>query len=111
MPQSANWRVGDVGEDVGKPGLRSISLSLALMIKVLMKAARSAPRSDPATSHDLLPSAKPRNARSAALLKGMVYLAARLVAGLSQDRREAKEDRAPALCLVKDRLDALDLLR
>ena len=36
-------------------------------VSVAMKAARSAPRSDPAKSHDFLPSAKPRNARSAAL--------------------------------------------
>ena len=41
-------------------------------MSVYMRAARSAPRSDPANSHDFLPRAKPRSARSAALLKGMV---------------------------------------
>src|ERR1700736_2752212 len=46
----------------------STSLSLAVMIKVAMTAARSAPRSDPANSRDLRPRAKPRRARSAALL-------------------------------------------
>jgi hypothetical protein len=37
-----------------------------------MIAARSAPRSEPAKSHDFRPKARPRSARSAALLKGMV---------------------------------------
>ncbi len=40
-----------------------------------MTAARSAPRWEPAKSQDFLPRARPRNARSAALLKGMVFAA------------------------------------
>jgi hypothetical protein len=47
----------------------SMSLSLAVMINVVTAAARSAPRSEPANNHDFLPRAKPRSARSAALLK------------------------------------------
>jgi hypothetical protein len=39
---------------------------------VYIKAAHSAPRSEPANSHDFLPRARRRSARSAALLKGMV---------------------------------------
>ena len=50
----------------------STSLSLAVWMSVYMRAVRSAPRSDPANNHDFLPRAKPRRARSAALLKGMV---------------------------------------
>ena len=45
----------------------STSLSLGVMISVDMAAARSAPRSEPAKSHDFLPNANPRRARSAAL--------------------------------------------
>src|SRR5262245_23354726 len=45
----------------------STSLSLAVIISVVMAAARPAPRSEPAKSHDFLPSANPRRARSAAL--------------------------------------------
>ena len=41
-------------------------------MSVYMRAVRSAPRSDPANSHDFLPRASPRSARSAALLTGMV---------------------------------------
>jgi hypothetical protein len=47
----------------------STSLSFAVWTSVYMTAARSAPRSDPANSHDFLPSARPRSARSAALLE------------------------------------------
>src|SRR5690606_32543149 len=43
----------------------STSLSFAVPIRVYMTAARSAPRSDPAKSHDFLPRARPRSARSA----------------------------------------------
>jgi len=46
----------------------SRSLSLAIPMSVYISAARSAPRSDPANNHDFLPSARPRRARSAALL-------------------------------------------
>src|ERR1041385_7638312 len=46
----------------------SMPLSLAVTISVYIAAARSPPRSEPANSHDLRPSAMPRNARSAALL-------------------------------------------
>ena len=47
-------------------------MSFAVLIRVAIAAARSAPRSEPAKSHDFLPRAKPRSARSAALLKGMM---------------------------------------
>ena len=45
----------------------STSLSFAVTISEYMAAARSPPRSEPANSHDFLPRAIPRNARSAAL--------------------------------------------
>ena len=59
---SAIWPRASASEACG-----STSLSLAVMISVVMAAARSAPRSEPAKSHDFLPSANPRRARSAAL--------------------------------------------
>lgn len=46
----------------------SMSFIFAVTIKEYMKAALSPPRSEPAKSQDLLPSAIPRSARSAALL-------------------------------------------
>ena len=45
----------------------SMSLSLAVTIRLYMAAARMPPRSEPAKSHDFLPNAIPRSARSAAL--------------------------------------------
>jgi hypothetical protein len=59
--------VGDSGEHVGKPGLWVDVVELGRH-DVAMTAARSAPRSEPANSQDLRPKAKPRKARSAALL-------------------------------------------
>src|SRR5436190_22987246 len=46
----------------------STPFSLAVTIRLYIAAARRPPRSDPANSHDFLPSAIPRSARSAALL-------------------------------------------
>jgi hypothetical protein len=39
--------VGDAAERVGEPGLRVMSLSLAVAISVYIAAARSPPRSEP----------------------------------------------------------------
>ena len=64
--------IGDAGEDISEPSLRIDVVELAVWMSVYMSAARSAPRSDPANSHDFLPRAKPRRARSAALLTGMM---------------------------------------
>jgi hypothetical protein len=55
----------------------STSLSLAVWMSVYMRAARSAPRSDPANSHDFLPRAKPRRARSAALFERQILPSSR----------------------------------
>ncbi|BAI75275.1 transposase (plasmid) [Azospirillum sp. B510] len=46
----------------------SMSFIFAVTIRLYMAAARCPPRSDPQNSHARLPSAMPRNARSAALL-------------------------------------------
>src|SRR5271156_7231016 len=54
----------------------STSLSFAVWMSVYMRAARSAPRSDPANSHDFLPRAKPRRARSAALFERQILVVA-----------------------------------
>ncbi len=62
----------------------STSLSFAVMISVAMAAARSAPRSEPANSHDFLPSAKPRSARSAALFVRQIRPSSRKPAKRSQ---------------------------
>lgn len=61
------WNVGDASEQIGEPGLRTDSLSFAVMISIAMTAARSAPRSQPAKSQDLRPRANPRSTRLAAL--------------------------------------------
>src|SRR5262249_26587122 len=45
----------------------STSFILAVTMRLYMAAARSPPRSDPQNSHDFLPRAMPRKARSAAL--------------------------------------------
>src|SRR6185437_1885539 len=45
----------------------SASFIFAVMMRLYMAAARSPPRSDPQNSHDFLPRAMPRRARSAAL--------------------------------------------
>src|SRR4029077_13650524 len=45
----------------------STSFILAETMRLYMAAARSPPRSEPAKSHDFLPRAMPRSARSAAL--------------------------------------------
>src|ERR1700677_1291312 len=66
--QPVESEVVDAREHVGKPGLRVDIVELADMIKVAMTAARSSPRSEPANSQHLPPRAKPRRARSAALL-------------------------------------------
>src|SRR4051812_42257330 len=46
----------------------STSFNLAVTIRLYIAAARCPPRSEPANSHDFLPRAIPRSARSAALL-------------------------------------------
>ena len=63
---------GDTGQDVGQPGLRIDVVHLAVTMMLYMAAARCPPRSEPANSHDFLPSAIPRNARSAALLERQI---------------------------------------
>jgi hypothetical protein len=59
---------GNTGQHIGEPGLGSMSLSFAVTISPYSSAARSPPRSEPAKSQALRPRARPRNARSAALL-------------------------------------------
>ena len=68
--RSANWLCGWLAMRASTSASHacgSISLSFAVPISVYMTAALSAPRSEPAKSQDFLPSARPRNARSAAL--------------------------------------------
>ena len=61
--------IGDPGQDVGQLGLRSTLFNLAVTIRLYIAAARCPPRSEPANSHDFLPRAIPRKARSAALFE------------------------------------------
>ena len=70
----------------------STSLSFAVVIRVAIAAARSAPRSEPAKSHDFLPRANPRSARSAALFDRQMRPSSR------------KRKGVPALEHVVDRL-------
>src|SRR5882757_7054998 len=62
----------------------STSLSRTVWIRVYITAARSPPRSEPANSHDFLPSAIPRSARSAALLVRQIRPSSRKRANASQ---------------------------
>ena len=65
--------VGDFVEDVGEPRLRIDIVQLAGLDETCTwMAARCRPRPSRQNSHDFRPSATPRSARSAALLKGMV---------------------------------------
>src|SRR5436190_17996311 len=87
----------------------SISLSFAEAISVVMAAARAAPRSEPAKSHDFLPRAKPRSARSAALL---VHGTATFPAGAGAKRkRPAPTTTRPAMAAKLLKFDGNTNLR
>src|ERR1700704_4824775 len=58
--------VVDPTKHVGQPSLRIDVIEPAGLDQRFITAARSPPRSEPANSHDFLPSAMPRSARSAA---------------------------------------------
>jgi hypothetical protein len=63
----------DAGEHISKPGLRIDAVQARGLNQRIHDCCSLAPRSEPQNSHDLRPSAMPRNSRSAALLKGMVF--------------------------------------
>jgi hypothetical protein len=81
--------IGDVAQHVGELGLRvdvprlreGRLLSLAVAIRVYIAAARSPSRSEPANNQARRPRAIARNARSAALLKGMLSMAPGWIGG------------------------------
>src|SRR3954447_15740424 len=58
----------------------SISFNLAVTIRLYIAAARCPPRSEPANSHDFLPRAIPRKARSASALEHGVHGLGEIVA-------------------------------
>ena len=75
LVQAVLRHVGDACEHVGKPGFRVDVVETRRHEKLGRHNSRSAPRSEPANNHAFLPRAKPRNARSAALLMGMMFSA------------------------------------
>jgi hypothetical protein len=68
--------LGDSGQDVGEPGLRIDAVHFGGDDQAVHRRG-TLPTSEPANTHDVLPSAIPRSARSAALFDRQIRRSAR----------------------------------